>query len=106
MVGWYRPDKFRKLLTHDASFPNTGGVFPKLIASTMPNKPIRVYLMSGPNDLGGWQAANTEAAKDLADKMYHYRFRTETSQHFPPQAAIADIADALRWMWRGYKLPK
>jgi len=28
MAGWYRPDKFHKLLTHNASFSNTKGVFP------------------------------------------------------------------------------
>jgi hypothetical protein len=69
-----------------------------------PVKPLRVYLMSGPNDLGGWYGANTNAFDKLTAKQYHVRYITETSQHFPPQAGIQDFAEGLRWMWRGYKL--
>ncbi len=107
MVGWYRPEKFRKLMTHDASFSNTGdymGMSLMAAVDTSPLKPLRVYLMSGPNDLGGWLNANTNAFTKLTAKQYHVRFITETSQHFPPQAGIQDFADGLRWMWRGYKL--
>ena len=69
-----------------------------------PAKPLRVYLMSGPNDMGDWYAENNNAAKILAAKGYHLRYRTETSGHYPPVAGVADFPDALRWMWRGYKL--
>jgi enterochelin esterase-like enzyme len=106
MAAWYYPDKFRKVLTHSASFPNTNGSFPMLITTT-PAKPIRVYLLSGTNDLGNgaWFSANTEAATDLGAKMYHYRFASGTDMHFPPQAGAADFPSALRWLWRGYKTP-
>ncbi len=105
MVGWYRPDKFRKLLTHSASFPNTGGTFPNLINTTTPSKPLRVYLLSGPNDLSqSWYTENTQAAMFLMSKGYHYQYRTETGPHFPPTAGVADFPTALRWMWRGYKV--
>ena len=69
-----------------------------------PVKPLRVYLMSGPNDLGGWYPANTDAFTRLTAKQYHVQYITETSQHFPPQAAQQDFANALKWMWRGYEL--
>lgn len=107
MAGWYRPDKFRKLLTFDASFPNThpnNGVALLDAISQADPKPIRTYLMSGPNDLGGWYDANTKAASELAAKNYHYIYRVETSSHYPPLAAQQDFANALKWMWRGYKL--
>lgn len=107
MVGWYRPEKFRKLLTHDASFPNTDdymGVSLLGSVDASPLKPLRVYLMSGPNDLGGWFNANTSAFDKLTAKQYHVRYITETSQHFPPQAGVQDFADGLRWLWRGYTL--
>jgi len=107
MAGWYRPDKFRKLLTFDASFPNTrpnNGVALLDAINQADAKPLRVYLMSGPNDLGGWYDANTKAASELAAKNYHYIYRVETSSHYPPLAAQQDFANALKWMWRGYKL--
>jgi hypothetical protein len=62
--------------------------------------------MSGPNDLGNgsWYNQNTDAATRLATKGYHYQYRTENSMHYPPVAGVSDFANALRWMWRGYKL--
>jgi enterochelin esterase-like enzyme len=107
ITGWYRPEKFRKLLTLDASFSNTGNYMNMSLIGAIGSsamKPLRVYLMSGPNDLGGWLNANTSAATALAGKSYHYQFRTEDSQHYPPQAAQQDFPSAMRWMWRGYKL--
>ena len=105
MVGWYRPDKFRKLLTHNASFPNTDGVFPAEINETDPAKPLRVYLLSSPNDIGGWFDANNLAYDYLAAKGYHVRYRSGSGMHFPPIQGVNDYPDALRWMWRGYTLP-
>jgi enterochelin esterase family protein len=107
MAGWYRPDKFRKLLTFDASFPNTHdnmGVSLLDAINMAAAKPLRTYLMSGPNDLGGWYDANTNAATELAAKNYHYIYRVESSAHYPPLAAQQDFPTALRWTWRGYKL--
>ncbi|HEY4106426.1 MAG TPA: hypothetical protein VGM44_21145, partial [Polyangiaceae bacterium] len=107
MASWYRPDKFHKLLTFDASFPNTqpnNGVALLDAINQADLKPLRTYLMSGPNDLGGWYDANTKAASELAAKGYHYVYRVETSTHYPPLAAVTDYPNALRWMWRGYKL--
>jgi len=103
IAGWYHPEKFHKLLTHDASFSNAGGALLTSVSNSA-MKPLRVYLMSGPNDLPGWNQANTDAATRLAAKGYHYQFRTENSGHYPPVAGVSDFANALRWMWRGYKL--
>jgi len=58
----------------------------------------------GPNDLGGWYNANTNAFTHLTAKQYHVQYITETSGHFPPQAAIQDVVNGLKWIWRGYKL--
>ena len=108
IAGWSRPDRFRKLLTHSASFPNTGNGGSTLLASidSSEKKPLRVYLMSGPKDLGGdsWFNTNTSAATKLAAKGYHYEYRTMQNSHFPPTGGQFDFANALRWMWRGYKL--
>ena len=106
-TGWYHPEKFHKLLTLDASFPNTQNYMGMSLISSISSsdvKPLRVFLMSGPNDLGGWQSANTAAATALANKGYHYQFLTEDSMHYPPLAAQQDFPTVMRWMWRGYKL--
>jgi enterochelin esterase-like enzyme len=129
MVGWYKPDKFHKLLTHDASFPNTNGMFPRLVRDFATTKPLRISLVSSPLDLGrdangggqsSWFAGNNDAAQVLMTKMYHYRYRVgrgsmlpanptadqiRLGDHYPPKLATADFPDTLRWMWRGYKLP-
>jgi hypothetical protein len=34
---------------------------------------------------------------------YHDRYRPGEDVHYPPHAAMADFANALRWLWRGYK---
>jgi enterochelin esterase family protein len=106
-AAWYRSEKFHKALTHDASFAILGQYMGQSMMNEIDQaaqKPLRVYLMSGPNDLGGWYDANTSAFNHLTAKQYHVRYITETSGHFPPQAAIQDFSDALRWMWRGYRL--
>ncbi len=108
MTGWYRPEKFRKLLTLDASFPNTENYMGVSLLSSIDQsaaKPLRVYLMSGPKDLTmDWYTQNTSAATKLAAKMYHYQYRVEQSAHYPPLGAQTDMPTAMRWMWRGYKL--
>ncbi len=129
MVGWYQPDKFHKLLTHDASFPNTNGMFPNLVNTFAGKKPLRISLVSSPLDLGrnadgtgtsSWYSGNNSAAQVLMTKAYHYRYRVgrgstlppnptpdqiRLGDHYPPKLATADFPDTLRWMWRGYKLP-
>ena len=56
--------------------------------------------------LSNWLAANVAMAVALAEKHDHYRFRTGTEEHYPPAQAVADYPDALRWLWRGYELPR
>ncbi|MEO7996033.1 MAG: alpha/beta hydrolase-fold protein [Gemmatimonadaceae bacterium] len=106
-VGWYWPDYFNKVLTQNGSFVNIkgGAAYPQLIRDE-PVKPLRVYLLSGTNDLnnefGSWLKASTDMASALAERDYDYRFRPGTGAHFPPLQAQADFPNALRWLWRGY----
>jgi enterochelin esterase-like enzyme len=104
MTAWFYPHKFHKVLSASASFSNTGGVFPAKIL-TLPPLPLRVYLLSGTHDLRDWFDQNNQAAQDLATMGYHYRYLSGTDVHFPPAAAAEDLADALRWLWRGYRAP-
>jgi len=110
-VAFNHPEKFRKVLTHNGSFVNISGgdAYPRLIRSEAP-KPLRVMLLSGTHDIsserGNWLAANVAMAAALAEQHYHYRFRSGEGEHYPPAQAVADYPDALRWLWRGYALPK
>jgi hypothetical protein len=73
-------------------------------------KPLRVYLLSSTNDLnnseGDWLQGNKALVAALQARGYDYRFRTGTGEHWPALQALADFPDALRWLWRGYELPR
>jgi enterochelin esterase family protein len=103
-VAWQRPDAFRKVLSHVGSFTNIRGghVYPSLVRST-PNKPVRVFLQDGTNDLdnqfGNWWLANQEMAAALKFKGYDYRFVGGTGQHGGKHGG-AILPDSLRWLWR------
>jgi enterochelin esterase-like enzyme len=103
IAGWYHPDRWHKLLTASPSFPNKGGKFPAEFLTVPTPKPLRIYHLSGTKDLGGFKAANDQAAVDFAQLGYHYRYRPGEDQHYPPAAATADFPEAMRWLWRGYK---
>jgi enterochelin esterase family protein len=107
-VAWHRPDRFRKVLTHNGSFTNIKGghVYPELIRKAEP-KPLRVSLLSGTKDIaddrGSWMQANADMAKALTERGYRCRYRPGDGGHYPPVQAVADYADSLRWLWRGYR---
>ena len=92
------------MLSHVGSFTNIRGghVYPALIRST-PNKPIRVFLQDGSNDLdnqyGNWWLANQEMAAALKFKQYDYKFVGGTGQHGGKHGG-AILPDSLRWLWR------
>jgi enterochelin esterase family protein len=104
-VAWNRTEKFRKVLTADASFNLIADAFPGQVTITTPAKPIRTYLNSGTMDMPGWMAANIGMANALIAKKYHTRFDSGVGTHDPPTGALAAFPDSLRWLWRGYKLP-
>jgi enterochelin esterase family protein len=105
IAGWFWPDRFRKLLTASPSFPNKGNVFPDEFLTVPTPKPLRIYHLSGTNDIGSFYEENNAAAEIFEMLGYHYRYRPGEDQHYPPKAAMADFPDALRWLWRGYHAP-
>ena len=96
------------MLTHNGSFTNIKGghVYPQLIRDTTPAKPLRVSLLSGTSDLaderGNWFEANGAMARALSERGYPCRYRPGVGGHYPPVQGVADYADSLRWLWRGY----
>ncbi|WP_342190244.1 alpha/beta hydrolase-fold protein [Stieleria varia] len=106
-VAWFRPDQFRKVLSHIGSFVDLRGghAYPPMIRKSK-KKPIRVFLQDGENDLdnpfGNWPLANQQMAKALAFKDYDYRFVMGTGAHNGNHGG-AIFPDSLRWLWRGWQ---
>lgn len=106
-VAWYRPDQFRKVLSHIGSFVNIrgGDRYPGMIRKAE-KKPLRVLLQDGENDLdnqhGNWPLANQQMAKALAFRDYDYKFVFGTGAHDGKHGG-AIFPDSLRWLWRGWE---
>jgi enterochelin esterase family protein len=103
-VGMHRPDNFHKILTQNGAFDNAGQAYPGAIDNS-PLLPLRVYLLSGPNDIAITYQFNQSVVASLQAKGYHYRYLEGTGGHFPPDQAVADYPEALRWLWKEYTLP-
>ena len=106
-VAWFRPDSFRKVLSHIGSFVDLRGghAYPPMIRKSE-KKPLRVFLQDGENDLdnqfGNWPLANKQMAKALAYKDYDYKLVFGTEAHNGKHGG-AIFPDSLRWLWRGWK---
>lgn len=103
-VAWERPDAFRKVLSHVGSFTNIRGghVYHALIRKTE-NKPLRIFLQDGSNDLdnqhGNWWLANLEMDAALKFKEYDYKFVGGDGGHNGKHGG-AILPESLRWLWR------
>lgn len=80
--------------------------------NTAKNKPLRVWLEAGSNDLGAgddWSSyrnfhlASQRMAKALAARGYHYHFDDAKNAGHVDQGALKQtLPSALTWLWRGY----
>ncbi|MEP0062129.1 alpha/beta hydrolase, partial [Rhodopirellula bahusiensis] len=106
-VAWFRPDSFRKVMSHIGSFVNIrgGDHYPAMLRKTDP-KPIRVFLQDGSGDLdnrhGNWPLANQQMAAALAFQKYDYKFVYGEGGHNGKHGGSI-FPDSLRWLWRGWK---
>ncbi len=106
-VAWERPDYFHKVSSHIGSFTNIRGghVYPALIRKTE-NKPIRIHLQDGSNDLdnehGNWPLSNLQMAAALKFKNYDYHFVYGDGAHNRKHSG-AIFPDEMRWLWRDWK---
>lgn len=106
-AAWERPDYFRKVSSHIGSFTNIRGghVYPALIRKTE-NKPIRIHLQDGSNDIdnehGNWPLSNQQMAAALKFKGYDYQFVFGDGAHNRKHAG-AIFPDEMRWLWRDWK---
>lgn len=105
-VAWERPDAFHKVLSHVGSFTNIRGghEYPTFIRK-QENRPIRVFLQAGENDLnnvhGSWPLGNLQMESALGFKDYDYKFVMGTEGHNGKHGG-AIMPESLRWLWRDY----
>ncbi len=110
-VAWERPGRFRKVLSHVGSFTDIRGGhrYPDMIKKSG-NKPIRVFLQDGSQDLRrtrpnwNWVIGNLNMATALEEKDYDYRYVLGDGAHNGNHGGVI-LPDSLRWLWRGYELP-
>lgn len=106
-AAWFRPDSFRKVLSHIGSFTDIRGGhnYPPMIRKTDP-KPIRVLLQDGSADLdnrfGNWPLANQQMAAALAFQNYDHKFVYGVGAHNGKHGGTI-FPESLRWLWRGWK---
>src|ERR1017187_1948380 len=85
-AAWERPDAFRRVLSFIGSYTNLrgGDIYPNLIRKAE-NRPLRVFLQDGSNDLniyaGSWYLANQSMAWALEFAGYDVRFEVGSEAH-------------------------
>ena len=109
-VAWMRPDRFRKVLIFESSWPQVRGAeYEQLILETEP-KPLRVFMQASSRDIGWWRptnnwfASNLRVAAALVERGYDMRLVLGDGPHDPNHAG-AILPDALRWLWRPVVAP-
>jgi enterochelin esterase-like enzyme len=122
-MGWFHPESYRRILTISGSFVNLKKTppdypqgcadyymteVPNTVPNVTPNKPLRVFIEAGSNDLlpPTWRNANDSMGKALAAKGYHYRYvQAQGAVHEDAGARHQYLPDAMLWLWRGYTKP-
>ena len=108
-AAWERPDAFRRVLSTIGTYVGLRGghEYPTLIRKTE-NKPIRVFLQDGSNDLniyaGDWWTANLDMLSALMFSGYDVHHVWGEGGH-NGKHGTAIMPDALRWLWRDYPQP-
>ncbi|HEX3853283.1 MAG TPA: alpha/beta hydrolase-fold protein [Polyangiaceae bacterium] len=122
-MGWFHPESYRRILTISGSFVNLQRTppdypngcadyymteVPNSVPNVTPNKPLRVFIEAGSNDLNSptWRNANDSMGKAFAAKGYHYRYvEAQGAVHEDEGARHQYLPDAMLWLWRGYTKP-
>jgi len=108
-AAWERPDAFRRVLSTIGTYVSLRGAdaFPALVRKTE-NKPLRIFLQDGSNDLdiyaGSWWHANQAMLSALQYSGYDVQHVWGEGGHNNKHGA-AIVPEALRWLWRDYPEP-
>jgi enterochelin esterase family protein len=104
-AAWFRPDRFRRVITMLGSFAQIpgGNPFPELIRAAPP-KPLRVFMLAATHDLNwgperNWLKENLLVAAALSECGYDLRLVVGDGGHDGNHGGVI-LPDALRWLWR------
>lgn len=123
-MGWFGPDRYRRILTYSGSFtslqptgdyPDGAWAYHASLIPESPAKPLRVFLSvseydfdmnDGAEQRRNWIAANEAMADALAAKGYAYRYVfAREADHVDYRVVEQTLPDTLRWLWEGYAGP-
>lgn len=105
-AAWHRPDAFRRVLSTIGTYValRGGNEYPWIVRKSE-NKPLRVFLQDGSNDLniyaGDWWIANQDMLSALRFAGYDVNHVWGEGGH-NARHAKAILPDALRWLWRDW----
>ena len=129
IMGWSRPDLFRRIIAYsgtfvdqqdddaaeEAKYPLGAWEFHsgmKLIENSE-QKPLRIFTHCSENDNGAkasedghhnWVMAGQRTSAALTAKGYHHRFVfSKATGHCDGKVFNQTLADTLVWLWRGYR---
>jgi enterochelin esterase-like enzyme len=137
-MAWFHPDYFTRVIAYSGTFVRQASpedpMYPHgcwsyhdfdpyqeatpngVIMKEATNKPIRVWLEAGENDMGAgsgpgsyrdFRLANQRMAASLKSRGYHYHFDdAKGAGHLDGNVVAQTLPDALAWAWRGYPIEK
>lgn len=128
IMAWYRPDRYRRVLSFSGTFvnqqwpynsetPHGAWGFHETIIPKSPVKPLRIWMSVGDRDLlnpnvqrdnmHDWVVANERMAKVLAGKGYPYQFSfVQNARHCDRAMKTQLLPQALEYVWQGYPIAK
>jgi enterochelin esterase-like enzyme len=121
-MAWYHTELYHRVLTYSGTYvnqqwpynpesPHGAWEFHEHLIPNSPVKPIRLWMEVGDRDnltrndgYHDWVLANENMAKVLAAKGYHYQFLfAVNARHTDPDVKKQTLAEALEYVWQGYK---
>ena len=123
-MAWYHTDLYHRVLSYSGTFVNQQSPFnPDTphgaweyhdhLFKVTPNKPLRIWMHVGEQDLRfndpestyhNWVLANNRTAAVLKEKKYHYQYVfARNSGHVDGRVVRQTLPQALEWVWRGYR---
>jgi iron(III)-enterobactin esterase len=124
-MAWFRPDLYHRVVSYSGTFvaqfntpqyPLGAWEYHARVIAQTPQKPLRVFLEVGENDLNlnaergnmynDWVKANRDMFSALNAKGYHTRFLFAKAQgHCDDKQYRQELPNSLVWVWRGYPIP-
>ena len=125
IMAWYHPELYHRVLTYSGTYvnqqwpanadtPHGAWEFHERLIPNSPVKPIRLWMevsdrdnLSTRDNYHDWVLANENMAKVLAVKGYHYQFVfAQNAGHTDRAVKQQTLAEALEYVWQGYKPKK